>query len=109
MELVKIDSEVRNALAEYLSQNGFGPEVRLRTLGIGCMGAVIDLITDSKKVDDYEMPFENFTFLANSAEAQSFGGYRIVKARSGIRIKTVNRVIGGCETCYNTLRGEGCH
>lgn len=63
MELVKIDSEVRNALAEYLSQNGFGPEVRLRTLGIGCMGAVIDLITDSKKVDDYEMPFENFTFV----------------------------------------------
>ena len=109
MELVIIDLDIKEKLIHYLTQNGFGPAVRLRTLGIGCMGAIIDLVTDTPKPDDQKMQFESFTFLADKTEAESFGGYHITKSKSGIRIKTMKRITGGCETCYNTLRGEGCH
>ena len=109
MEFVKIDPAVRAALIEYLTQNNMGPGIRLQTMGIGCMGAVINFITDVKKDDDMEMSFSAFSFLANKMEAETYGGYFITASKSGIRIKTVNRITGGCETCYNTLHGEGCH
>lgn len=109
MELVKIDSRVHDSLIEYLTSNGLGPGVRLKTMGIGCMGAVINLVTDTKKDDDEEMPFGSFSFPAQRSEAENFGGYCITPSKSGFRIKTVKRVIGGCETCYNTLYGTGCH
>ncbi len=109
MAWLEICPEVKETLQQYIADQKMGITIRLETLGIGCMGAVIGFASDTKKDSDLTMELDGLSFIANRNDAEKFGGYLIIKSKSGIRIKTKLKVTGGCETCYNTRFGEGCH
>ncbi len=83
--------------------------MRIMTTGIGCAGPTFRLSAEAPRPGDVTEKKGGFVFSAPKKLTELFGGYVFVRMHRGIRIRSAEKVIGGCESCINTVEGHPCH
>ncbi len=108
-ELITIEPDIREALFSYLRENGFDHCVHIHTAGLGCTGPAFRLQKKEPSDRDVSQTIEGIVFSAPAKLSTKYGGYIFSKSPRGIRIRTIHKVTGGCDSCINTIEGHPCH
>ncbi|HAR86779.1 MAG TPA: HesB-like protein [Clostridium sp.] len=105
MSIVNISDKATTEFLQFLKDNEVTTDtVRIHFAGMGCGGAVFNLVLDDKKDTDNIEVVEGLTFLVDKGVTEQFGELTILSAdengRGGFSIEPEKKPEGGgCAGC----------
>ncbi|GAA0766357.1 HesB-like protein [Clostridium subterminale] len=105
MSIVNISDKATTEFLQFLKDNEVTADtVRIHFAGMGCSGAVFNLVLDEKKDSDNIEVVEGLTFLVDKGVTEQFGELTILCAdengRGGFSIEPeIKPEGGGCAGC----------
>ncbi len=105
MSIVNISDKATTEFLQFLKDNEVTTDtVRIHFAGMGCGGAVFNLVLDEKKDNDNIEVVEGLTFLVDKSVTEQFGALTILSGeengRGGFSIEPEKQAEGGgCSSC----------
>lgn len=105
MAVVKMSDNASKEFQKFLKDNEVTANVvRIHFAGMGCGGAVFNLVLDEQKETDNTEVIDGLTFLVDKKVTEQFGELSVLSAdengRGGFSIEPENKPEGGgCASC----------